>query len=103
MHAKAIASSYQRTACTAIKAMSNLIGAGFITTEGAPRADVKYAIVQAEGQALRFTTDGTDPTTTAGFVLAVGAFYRLTPRELRDVKILEQTAGGFANVQLYSA
>lgn len=103
MHAKTIANSYQRTACTTVKTMADLIGAGFITAEGALRADVKYAVVQAEEQSLRWTTDGTAPTTTAGFIMTAGQQYMLTPAELRYLKVLEQTSGGFLNIQLYSA
>lgn len=103
MHRKAIAGSYQRTACTAVKAMADLIGASFINSDGAPIVTVRYAVLQAEAQTLRYTVDGTAPTASLGHTLAAGAMVTLMPAELRAIKVLEATAGGFANITLYSS
>lgn len=103
MHAKAIAGSYQRTGCDTVKTMANLIAAGFVTTDGGPINSAKYARIQAEAQALRYTLDGTTPTASLGHTIAVGAQITLTPRELRDIKVIGAAAGGFANTTLFSA
>ena len=103
MHAKAITGSYQRTRCDTVKSMSGLIGAGFITTDGGPALTVKYARIEAEGQVLRYTLDGSTPTTTSGHRLAAGAMKTFTPSELRTIKILEETASGYASVTLFSS
>ena len=103
MHKKAITGSYQRTACNTVKAMADLIGASFITSEGALIATARYAVLQAEAQTLRYTVDGTTPTTTAGFILPANSSVTLMPAELRAIKVLEATAGGFANITLYSS
>ena len=103
MHAKPIAGSYKRVACTTVKSMSGLIDASFVTSDGGPLVSVKYARIQAEGQTLRYTLDGSTPTTTAGHQLAAGAMRTFTPAEFRAIKVLEETAGGFANTTLFSA
>ncbi len=103
MHRKAIASSYQRTACTTVKTMADLIGASFITSEGALVMTARYAVLQAEAQSLRYTVDGTTPTATNGFILPANSPVTLMPAELRAIKVIEVTAGGFANITLYSA
>ncbi len=104
MHGKAIAGSYQRTAVAApAKTMADLIAAGFINSDGAPIVSVRYARIQAEAQAIRYTLDGSTPTATAGHVLAAGAEKTFTARELRDLKAIEASAGAYANVTLFSA
>lgn len=102
MHGKAIASSYQRTACTAVKAQADLFPAPMFTA-GVLTINAKYAVIQAEAQSLRYTTDGSTPTATAGYIIAAGERVTFTPAELATIKIIEASAGGYANAQLYSA
>lgn len=102
MHGKAIAASYKRTACSSIRTQTDLFAAGFFTA-GVLTVNARYAVMQGEAQNLRYTTDGSDPTATAGFLLLVGERVTFTPAELATLKVLEATSGGFANCQLYSA
>lgn len=57
-------------------------------------------IVCAEGQAVRFRHDATDPTATVGMPLAVGEKFPFTG-ELSKFKFIQQAAGAILNVTYY--
>lgn len=63
-------------------------------------AGATMASLVAEAQAIRYRDDGTNPTTTVGFPLAVGAsiFYAGT---LSNVRVISQTSGAKLNVLFY--
>lgn len=63
-------------------------------------AGATLAFVQPEAQAIRYRDDGTAPTTTAGFPLAVGASL-LYAGTLSKVRVISQTSGAKLDVLFY--
>lgn len=59
------------------------------------------AIVTPETQAVRWRDDGTDPTATVGYPLAVGAELRITSAQLSVIEFIEQAASAKINVCYY--
>lgn len=51
-----------------------------------------------EAQAIRWRSDGTDPTTTVGYPLAVGAELRYTIAQIPKLKVIGQAAGAILNI-----
>ena len=64
-------------------------------------AGATYAVFCAEGQIVRFRDDGTAPTATVGFNLAVGVPVTYSGN-LFAVKAIQSTTGGILNVLYYS-
>lgn len=61
----------------------------------------KRAIVMPETQAVRWRADGTNPTATVGYPLAVGAEVEFTLSNLTEIKFIEQTASAKINVYYF--
>lgn len=61
------------------------------------------AIITPEAQAVRWRDDGTNPTATVGYPLAVGAELRYTAAQLAALKFIEQTASAKLNITYYGA
>ncbi|KKN47966.1 hypothetical protein LCGC14_0657800 [marine sediment metagenome] len=55
----------------------------------------RHAIVQVQGNPIRYRFDATDPTATVGFLIPVGAFIRLTSKD-QLVKFRAIATGGDA-------
>lgn len=55
------------------------------------------AVVQADGQDLRFTLDGTSPTTTSGFLIKNGTSLPLSTTDATAAKFIAVAAGGLVN------
>ncbi|HEY8879199.1 MAG TPA: hypothetical protein VIN03_16645 [Roseateles sp.] len=66
-------------------------------------AGTKLALIQAETQAVRWRDDGTAPTATVGYPLAVGSELRYTgtAAALAAIRFIEQTASAKLNVSYY--
>jgi redox-sensitive bicupin YhaK (pirin superfamily) len=60
-------------------------------------AGVNQAIVQADGENLRFTLDGTTPTTAVGFVIPNGASITLSASDATNAKLIAVTSSGLVN------
>lgn len=58
-------------------------------------------LITPEAQAIRFRDDGTAPTATVGFPLAVGTSLRYTSGNLPGLRLIAQTAGAIVNIALY--
>lgn len=58
------------------------------------------AIIACETQAVRWRDDGTNPTASVGYPLAVGAELEYTG-QLNLIKFIEQVGGGVINVSYY--
>lgn len=50
-----------------------------------------------EAQAVRWRSDGVNPTATVGYPLAVGAEFRYTMAQVPKLRIIAQTAGAIVN------
>lgn len=59
------------------------------------------ALIQPEAQAVRWRDDGTDPTASVGYPLAVGTELQYTAAQLSKVKFIEQTASAKLNIVYY--
>ena len=60
-------------------------------------AGVNQAVVQADGQALRFTLDGTTPTTSLGFLIPAGTSITLSAADAAAAKLIAAVSGGLVN------
>jgi hypothetical protein len=60
-------------------------------------AGVNQAVVQADGENLRITLDGTTPTTTSGFVIPNGTSITLSASDATNAKLIAVASGGLVN------
>jgi len=104
MHAKPIAGAYRRTAvATPAKVYTDVVAAAVVQSDGSFTPNVRYFKVAAESQVVRYTLDGTTPTTTNGFRLLTGVAPTVfSLAEMRAAKFLEESAGGYVSTQPYS-
>jgi hypothetical protein len=58
---------------------------------------VNQAVVQADGESLRITHDGTTPTTALGFVIPNGTSITLSASDATNAKIIAVASGGLVN------
>ena len=61
-------------------------------------AGAQQAIIQADGQDLRLRLDGTNPTTTAGFLIKSGTSLTLSAADATAAKIIAAVSAGVANI-----
>lgn len=59
-----------------------------------------FAVIQPEAQAIRYRDDGTAPTTTVGYPVAVGASFTRSGN-LSNVRVISATSGAKLNVLFY--
>lgn len=65
-------------------------------------AGTNWILIQAEGQAVRWRDDGTDPTATVGQLLAAGDSIGYQTA-ITKIKFIAAVAGGTVNVSFYAA
>lgn len=58
-------------------------------------------LIQPQAQAIRWRDDGTAPTATVGYPLAVGAELRYNGQNLAALRVISQAAGAVVNVAAY--
>jgi len=61
----------------------------------------RIALIQAEGDSLRWRDDGTNPTTSVGMILATGETF-LYIGDLSRIKIVESSTNSTVNVSYYA-
>lgn len=66
-----------------------------------PPDNARWAVLKAEAQIVRIRDDGTDPTTTVGFPLSVGAEPFVYMGRLKAIRAIAATSGGLLNVLYY--
>jgi hypothetical protein len=59
--------------------------------------NAKGALINVQGQAVRFRADGTNPTASVGFPLSVGSIMKYTG-PLQALRFIEQAAGAVLNI-----
>jgi hypothetical protein len=64
-------------------------------------AGARYCVVTCESQAVRWRDDGTAPTASVGFPLAVGAVLTYSAK-LSALKFISQIAGATLDVAYYA-
>jgi hypothetical protein len=62
--------------------------------------DAKLALIQAEGEDVRWRDDGTDPTDSAGMLLEAGQTL-VYNGNLQAIRLIEATASATLNVSFY--
>lgn len=83
-----IAGSYQQITMSGIEVLT-------------PPETAVYAIIQAEASLLRYTDDGTNPTTTRGMQLFPGGSFTYNG-DLTKLKFIDSATGGILNVLYYA-
>jgi hypothetical protein len=58
-------------------------------------------LIQPQTQAIRWRDDGTAPTATVGYPLAVGAELRYTGQNMAALRVISQVAGAIVNILAY--
>lgn len=61
----------------------------------------RYALIQAEAQAVRYRDDGTNPTSTVGMIIPSGGSVWYTGQALQKLKFIEAAASAKLNVLYY--
>jgi len=64
-------------------------------------ATAKIAVITIEGQTVRWRDDGTSPTASVGFLLAVGSTMTYKPSSLALIKFIQTTATATVSVAYY--
>lgn len=89
-----------------LKDTSGILGYQQITSLAASAAltvpsGATYALLQAEGQAVRWRDDGTAPTATIGMTLQAGGELRYDGA-LQNIRFIQTAATATLNVSYYS-
>lgn len=74
---------------------------GTATSAGIP-AGTSLLIIIPQTQAIRWRDDGTAPTATVGYPLAVGQELRYTGRGQANLRVISQVAGAAINITAYA-
>ena len=64
-------------------------------------AGTRLILITPTTQAVRWRDDGTNPTATVGYPLAVGAELLYTCAQMSALRFIEQTAGAVLNICYY--
>ena len=66
-----------------------------------PPAGARRAIIQAEGQALRWRDDGQPPTATIGMTIPAGGELRYDGADMGALRLIAAASGAIANISYY--
>ena len=66
-----------------------------------PPAGARRAIIQAEGQALRWRDDGQAPTASVGMTIPAGGELRYDGADMSALRLIAATSGAIANIAYY--
>jgi len=67
-----------------------------------PVAGASFAVINPEGQSVRWRDDGTDPTAAVGMLIPKDAEFTYQG-DLSAIKFIETTSGAKLNVSYYAA
>jgi hypothetical protein len=88
---------FQPAAVDAATTLASIVGAQLVAR------GITLVLVTPQTQAIRWRDDGTAPTATVGYPLAVGAELRYTGQGISALQFISQTAGAIINVAVYGA
>lgn len=92
------------TTCMGYQQISSLSSAANLTvpamTPNGLKAQPVFALIIAEGQAIRWRDDKTSPTASVGMPLAVGVPLQYDG-DLTNIQFIEQVAGAKINISYY--
>lgn len=74
---------------------------GSATAAGIP-AGTQLLLITPQTQAIRWRDDGTAPTATVGYPLAVGQELRYTAHGQNNLRVISQVAGAAINIVAYA-
>jgi hypothetical protein len=98
MNIKAVTTCFGYQQITSLTAAAGLT-VPTVTPEGLNGKPV-FALVIAEGAAVRWRDDGVDPTATVGMPLAVGVPLQYDG-DLNKIRFIQQAATGIINISYY--
>jgi len=92
------------TTCMGYQQITNLSSAANLTvpqtTPNGQNGKPVFALIVAEGQAVRWRDDGTSPSASVGMPLAVGIPLQYDG-DLTNIKFIEQVGGAKLNISYY--
>lgn len=92
---------YAQSAAVDASTLISSLTFGSAAGAGIP-AGTALLILTPQTQAIRWRDDGTAPTATVGYPLAVGSELRYTARALPNLRVISQTAGAIVNCVAYA-
>jgi hypothetical protein len=88
---------YQKERALGYQQITTLTAATGLTVP----AGTNLILVTAEGGAVRWRDDGTNPTASVGYPLPVGAEMRYTADSPSRLKFIDQATGAILNITYY--
>jgi hypothetical protein len=101
MNLKAVTTIFGYQQITSLSSAQGLTVPAVTPNGGGLNAKPSFALIVAEGQAVRWRDDGTAPTASVGMPLAVGVPLQYDG-DLNKIKFIEQTGGAKLNISYYS-
>ncbi len=92
---------YAQSAAVDASTLVSSLTFGGQSAAGIP-AGTALLLITPQTQAVRWRDDGTAPTATVGYPLAVGQELRYTGRGQQNLRFISQTAGAIINVTAYA-
>ena len=93
------------TSCMGYQQVTSLSSAAGLTvpqtTPGGLAEKPVFALIVAEGAAVRWRDDGTAPSATVGMPIAVGVPFQYDG-DLTKIRFIQQSASGILNISYYS-
>lgn len=87
----------ETTQCLGYQQITNLLSSVGLT----PPTGATYAVIVAEGQAVRWRDDGVAPTSSVGMPVAVGGVLEYDG-DFRILRFIQQSASAVLNVSYYN-
>lgn len=88
----------QITGLSSVKSLTD--GVGIDTDDTGIPAGAAYALIEADGEVVRWTDDGQNPTTTKGMRLGAGG-QMVYEGDLTALRFIEEGASATLNVSFY--
>ena len=101
MNLKAVTTIFGYQQITSLSSAQGLTVPAVTPNGGGLNAKPSFALIVAEGQAVRWRDDGAAPTASVGMPLAVGVPLQYDG-DLNRIKFIEQTGGAKLNISYYS-
>ena len=101
MNLKAVTTIFGYQQITSLSSAQALTVPSIIPNGIGMNAKPTFALIIAEGQAVRWRDDGTAPTASVGMPLPVGVPLQYDG-DLKNIQFIEQTSGAKLNISYYS-
>lgn len=84
------------------QAMATTVAAGLSGVAAAITAGAKYAVIEPEGQNVRWRADGTNPSATVGNPLLIGQQLTYAATDLANLAFCAMVTGATLNINYYA-